>query len=160
MVMDFVRGLLLAMMVAVLAACAGGQRPEEASQTTLVEVGAVLADIDEAQAASMRSRSDACESEHLCLTELAAEAEPVVVSLEAVRGTLATWETANDAWRERGERPPDWNAAICRPLRVAVTELLAALEGFGHEVPALWAGLMRQADEVCSLGVDLAGGAR
>ncbi len=140
--------------------CSGTQNPASQSQTVLVETGTILADIDSAQAASMRERHETCGDEHLCLVELAERAEPVVVALEAAHGALATWETANDAWRTSGSPQPNWDTAICRPLQVAVETLLEALEGFGHPIPDLWAGLMRQADEACSLGVALIGGSK
>ncbi len=156
--------------------CGSPQQQANVSQTTMLQFGTVLHEADTVVAhivagerdgivEAVRARSSECAGAvdlDACLTDLVLEVtartETLVLHLEAVYAALRAWERANDAWRNDGSQPTDWNAAICLPLSDAVDALLIALRARDVEVPETWTAILSQADLVCSMGVSALGG--
>jgi flagellin-like protein len=156
--------------------CPNRQRPVDTSQTILVEAAAAMADVDRAVAAASTDSEDAAidaavarveagecaegEDREDCVVRFLREGRAAwyaaATAIDAARAVLETWEAANDAWRDSGERPDDWGETVCRPFETAVDGVIEGLENVGITVPATWRTLLERADDVCRVGVQIA----
>jgi hypothetical protein len=155
--------------------CPSTAQPVDTSQRILVESAEMLRAIDGAVVGGINAASESART--LVAGRMDTDCEPgedrgdcavrlfreemqpyyqLVAALEAVRGTLQTWEDANDAWRASGDRPGDWAEVVCEPVRTATETILELLPEVGLEIEPRWRDLVQHADEVCSLGVAIA----
>jgi hypothetical protein len=172
----FTLGTMSVLVSVCVTGCPSGQKPYETSQQILIETATALRDVDQAVADIMRAQEDAAieravnrvemgecdegEDRQECVVRfLRIERENwyrLVEVLESIRELLAVWERANDAWQESGERPPDWDERICRPVGEGVDAVLEGLEAVSVNVPQSWRAVITKADDLCSLGVAVA----
>jgi hypothetical protein len=161
--------------------CPSTVRPVDTSQRILVEVAEATADVDSAVAEHMPAAQDrareavmqevraarACEGEEC--PEVPSEERAVemyqerltpwnrtVSALVAFRGVLQTWEQANDAWRESGDRPDNWGALVCEPVETFGATILELLDEIDVPVSDVWRTVVGHAETVCRLGVAVA----
>lgn len=150
--------------------------PVDTSQSILIQIGTSLANIDAAVERGTRANTDGAVDRAVARVEAGEcnEGEPrdecvvrflreemdmwyrLVAALEAAHGTLETWEGVNDAWRQSGERPSDWDEIVCHPVGTMVQTIMDLLDEAGIDIPPTWRDLITRADELCQIGVIVA----
>ena len=151
-------------------------QPVDTSQSILIQTGEALADIDRSVASGARSRTDAAveraarrvqagecnegEPPEVCSVRWYREEMELwynlTTALEGARGTLDAWQQANDAWRQSGERPSNWNEVVCLPVSTMMETVTELLTQVGIDIPEGWRAIIVQSDEVCQLGMAIA----
>lgn len=152
------------------AGCPRTSSPVDTSQAILVEAGAALAEVDSIVEPRVTTAGE--ETREAIRVEL--ECPPpgqecpgamdlylermrpwnrLVAAMAATAGTLRAWQAANDAWRQSGEWPRDWNILVCEPVGEMVDTVLRLMVDLELDVPAALRGVAGRTAELCGLGV-------
>lgn len=168
--------------ISIIQGCPNRQKPVDTSQEILIQVGQMTADLDRIVARRMNQAADQVMEEveqeveardavvDRCITDSDEECPEeldgfqlyrermdgwyrLVSSIETLAGVLHVWEEVNDAWRVSGQRPPNWEEVVCRPIGTSVETVMNLLTELDVEIPESVRNILGRTEELCQLGV-------